>query len=92
MSIETAARRIEREAQQNPEAAAQSMNLLTDVQQNRLLAQIRRDAQQAGTSFHFDRDPKTGEITAIEFGPVNSMINKSNPSSSKTIEDIKTSR
>ena len=70
MGIETAAQRLEKEAVQNPESAAASIALLNEVQQGRILAQMHKDAETNGASFNYERNPKTGEITAIQFQPM----------------------
>lgn len=74
MGIETAARRLEQESRSDPESAARSMALLTEVQQARLLEQMRKDAQTNGASFSYERDAKTGEITAITYASVTEVI------------------
>jgi hypothetical protein len=69
MSIEKAAQNVEHEAMRNPQEAAASIKLLDAAQQDKILNQIQRDAQQKDANFSVERNQK-GEVTGINFTPL----------------------
>jgi len=71
MSIEQTTQRIEHEAQRNPEQAAAGIRLLTEAQQERILNQMQKDANDPNhmANFSVERDSQ-GHLKALNFTPL----------------------